>query len=71
MLSTVNAGGKPGVIQFEFKEIHKTKEEGDDFIPQEVWKRFSGDIVEACFKDNKDMKEPKEIPEPPDAGCPQ
>lgn len=71
LLATVNAGGKPGVIQFEFKEIHKTKEEGDDFIPQEVWKRFSGDIVEACFKDNKDMKEPKEIPEPPDAGCPQ
>lgn len=71
LLGTVNAGGQPGAIKFEFKEIHKTKDEGEDFIPPEVWKRFSSDIGDACFKDNKDMTAAKIIAEPPDAGCPQ
>lgn len=71
LLGTVNAGGKPGSITFAFKEIHKSKDEGEDFIPGEVWKRFSPDIVEACFSDNKDLREAGTIPEPPDAGCPQ
>ncbi|PYX86690.1 MAG: hypothetical protein DMG68_14560 [Acidobacteria bacterium] len=71
LLGTVNAGGQPGVIKFEFREIHKSKDEGEDFIPPDVWKRFLPDIVDACFNDNKDMREAGTIAEPPDAGCPQ
>lgn len=55
LLGTVNAGGQPGIIKFEFQEIHRDRDEGEDFVPAEVWKRFSADIADVCFNDNKEQ----------------
>lgn len=65
MLATVNAGGKPGVIQFEFKEIHNREE-----IPAEARKLFSSDLVDFCFDQNKELTPAGTLPEPPDGPCP-
>jgi hypothetical protein len=66
LLATVNAGGQPGVIQFAFKEIA-----GTDGIPADVRNRFSPDLVNFCFDQNKDARPAGTLPEPPDGTCPE
>ena len=66
ILATVNAGGKPSVIQFEFKEIPNRED-----IPAEVRKLFSSDLVDFCFDQNKELTPAGTFPEPPDGPCPE
>jgi hypothetical protein len=66
LLATVNAGGKPGVIRFEFKAIPNTAD-----IPAEVRTLFSSDLVDFCFARNKDQRSAGTLPEPPDGPCPE
>jgi hypothetical protein len=69
LLATVNAGGKPGEIEFEFKQIHNRKDEGEDFIPDNVKQMFSREANKYCLDGNSDMSPAKVLPEPPDAPC--
>jgi hypothetical protein len=71
LLATVNAGGKPGAIEFEFKPIHRGKEEGEDYIGDDVKKMFSKTAQEYCLNSNSDMTPAKVLVEPPDAPCPE
>lgn len=66
LLATVNAGGKSGVIQFEFKEILDRED-----IPADVRKLFSSDLVDFCFDQNKELTPAGTLPEPPDGPCPE
>jgi hypothetical protein len=66
LLATVNAGGKPGVIQFDFKEIPNK-----EAIPKGVRDRFSSELVDFCFEKNKEMKPEEPLAEPPDGPCPE
>jgi hypothetical protein len=66
LLATVNAGGAPGTIRFEFKRI-PTRED----IPADTLKKFSPDLVDFCFNENKDLTPPRPNPEPPDSVCPE
>lgn len=66
LLATVNAGGKSGVIQFDFKEILDRED-----IPVDVQKLFSSDLVNFCFDQNKDLTPAGTLPEPPDGPCPE
>lgn len=49
LLGTVNANGKPGTVQFQFKEIKK------DQVPLETQQKFSADTVKVCFEQNKQL----------------
>jgi hypothetical protein len=69
LLATVNAGGKRGAIKFEFKQIHNRKDEGEDFIPDNVKQMFSREANQYCLDGNSDMSPAKVLPEPPDAPC--
>lgn len=69
LLATVNAGGKAGVIDFAFKEIHKTSGAGEDFIPDEVKKMFSPQAQQYCLDGNSDMTPPKLLAEPAETPC--
>lgn len=71
LLATVNAGGKPGAIDFEFKQIHKNQAEGEDFVTDDVKKAFSREAQEYCLNANSNMNPANVVPEPPDAPCPE
>lgn len=65
LLATVNANGKPGAVQFQFKELTSDK------IPPETRQKFGADAIKFCFDQNKDMTPPKdETKYLPDATCP-
>ena len=65
LVATVNAKGKPGAIQFEFREITAKD------IPADVRRRFAPDTISACFKGNKEMKPPVDATQYlPDGPCP-
>lgn len=68
LLATVNAGGKPGEIKFEFKPI---KDGGEDFVGDDVKQMFSKQAQDYCLNGNSDMTPPKALPEPPDVPCPE
>jgi hypothetical protein len=70
LLATINAGGVPGAIDFEFKQIYNNKEQGEDFIPDEVKKQFSREAQDYCLNRNSDMTPARVLPEPPDGPCP-
>jgi hypothetical protein len=71
LAATVNAGGRPGAIDFQFKQIRNNKAEGDDFVSDEVKKMFSSQAQQYCLNGNSDMAQPKLLPEPPDTPCPE
>jgi len=66
LLATVNAGGKSGVIQFEFKDFPNKED-----IPVDVRNGFSSELVNFCFERNKEMTPAGTLPEPPDGPCPE
>lgn len=71
VLATVNAGGEPGVIEFQFKQIHNSKGDGEDFILDDVKKMFSSQAQQYCLSGNSDMTPAKLLAEPPDTPCPE
>jgi Calcineurin-like phosphoesterase len=71
LLATVNAGGKPGAIDFQFKQIRNNQAEGEDFVPDNVKKMFSSEAQQYCLNGNSDMAPAKLLAEPPDVPCPQ
>ena len=71
LVATVNAGGKPGVIDFQFKQIRNRKDEGEDFVPDDVKKMFSSQAQQYCLSGNSDMAPAKLLAEPPDTPCPE
>jgi hypothetical protein len=65
LLATVNAKGKRGAIQFEFREITAKD------VPVEVKRKFAPDTINACFKGNKQMSPPEDTTQYlPDGPCP-
>ena len=69
LVGTVNAGGTPGAIQFEFKRIQKNKGEGEDFVSDDVKRMFSREAQDYCLNANSDMSPAKTLVEPPDTPC--
>jgi hypothetical protein len=71
LLATVNAGGVPGAIDFEFKQVQKNKGDGEDFVSDDVKKMFSREAQDYCLNGNSDMSPANVLPEPPEAPCPE
>ena len=71
LVATVNAGGKPGTIDFQFNQVRNNKAEGEDFVPDDVKRMFSSQAQQYCLNGNSDMAPAKLLAEPPDAPCPQ
>jgi hypothetical protein len=49
LLVTVNAKGKPGAIEFQFKEIRAEN------VPAQAKQKFTPDTMKVCFEGNKQM----------------
>jgi hypothetical protein len=71
LLATVNAGGKPGAVNFEFKQIHQNPGDGEEFVADDVKRLFSREAQEYCLNGNSDMRPAEVLVEPPDAPCPE
>ena len=71
LLATVNAGGVPGAINFEFKQVQKNKGDGEDFVSDDVKRMFSREAQDYCLNGNSDMSPAKVLPEAPEAPCPE
>jgi len=71
LLATVNAGGVPGAIDFEFKQVQKNRGDGEDFVSDDVKKKFSREAQDYCLNGNSDMSPANVLPEPPEAPCPE
>jgi hypothetical protein len=65
LLGTVNAKGRPGAIEFEFRTIKQ------EDVPDEVKQKFSPDTLNVCFKGNSQMTPSIDTTQTlPDGPCP-
>jgi Calcineurin-like phosphoesterase len=65
LLATVNAKGKPGNIEFQFKEIKAEN------VPAGIRQMFSSDTIKVCFEGNKQISPSVDTTQYlPDGPCP-